>query len=351
MNNLSSTKELLCLADRNNRHYRRALNIEIEVDRNMKREPQWPPSIDLHPIINRWRNLETAGVDSDSEFGWYQLFLSRIPSADIGLSLGTGTGRHELFLKQQGFVKEWKTINLTTPKGIVLASAKKEKNYSDLNFITLEPGSFKVIFCHGLLHHIINLEHLLNEIYKSLTPDGIFICMEYVGEKKWQWQDSKLTYLNQRLYERYGQQYPDIAVRRPDLKWFNANRPLESIRSDEIPGLLKKFFIPQVEFLRNHLVAPAIQRASTHAKFINDCLNDHQMLEDYLFFLFSLEKEYLQNKISLLPCELIGVYSKRPQMDELIIQLWDQKTIRRELYSPIRWKKDLKHRIKRFIGF
>ena len=45
----------------------------------------------------------------------------------------------------------------------------------DLNFVELPTNTYDFILCHGILHHLINLEHILYQINKSLKPNGLFL--------------------------------------------------------------------------------------------------------------------------------------------------------------------------------
>jgi SAM-dependent methyltransferase len=51
----------------------------------------------------------------------------------------------------------------------------------DLNHAVLEAGKYEAVVSMGTLHHIQRLDHLLDEIQKSLKPGGKFLFYEYVG--------------------------------------------------------------------------------------------------------------------------------------------------------------------------
>jgi SAM-dependent methyltransferase len=51
----------------------------------------------------------------------------------------------------------------------------------DLNHAVLETGKYEAVVSMGALHHIQRLDHLLDEIQKSLKPGGKFLFYEYVG--------------------------------------------------------------------------------------------------------------------------------------------------------------------------
>ena len=52
---------------------------------------------------------------------------------------------------------------------------------ADLNTKQLQPDRYDVVVAHDALHHILDLEHLLDEIHRALRPGGSFIVYDYVG--------------------------------------------------------------------------------------------------------------------------------------------------------------------------
>jgi 2-polyprenyl-3-methyl-5-hydroxy-6-metoxy-1,4-benzoquinol methylase len=51
----------------------------------------------------------------------------------------------------------------------------------DLNRAILEPEKYEAVISLGTLHHIQSIEHVIDEIHKSLKPGGKFIFYEYIG--------------------------------------------------------------------------------------------------------------------------------------------------------------------------
>ena len=47
-----------------------------------------------------------------------------------------------------------------------------------------------------MLHHIVNIEHLLAQVARALTPNGVFFVMEYMGEERFKWTPEKTRFLN-----------------------------------------------------------------------------------------------------------------------------------------------------------
>jgi SAM-dependent methyltransferase len=112
------------------------------------------------------------------------------------LDLGCGSGWLSLELARCGMDVDGHDIG---PKQIEIATKFSEEsresadphlhgefgstNYQvvDLNHAALEPGKYQVVISMGTLHHIQRLDHLLQEIYKSLQPGGKFLFYEHIG--------------------------------------------------------------------------------------------------------------------------------------------------------------------------
>jgi len=314
-----------------NRYYRNALLKEITIDNNSK-NPQWPPDMDLHPKILCYHNEILFKSDKADEFSWYKIFSQK--TYENCLTLGTQNGRHERYLLENKIVKRWDSIVLAKPLSTNLSFNNETLNYtiSDLNFSKLPENKYDLIFCHGLLHHIINLEHLLFEINKSLRRDGIFVCSEYIGENKWQWSDYKLELLNTLISEKYSNLINLTKFCRPAITLMNA-RPLESIRSQEIPELLKYHF--DIEFISmfDYILYPGINYTNFQGKFKEFIIHDNQRLDDYLDFLIENDYKIFKSNIkSIIPNALIGIFRKKYNLREKIVVPWTKNEIKTQLF-------------------
>lgn len=104
---------------------------------------------------------------------------------------------------------------------------------ADLNFVTLPPESYDVIWSSGCLHHVANLEHLFEQVERALRPEGLFAVHDYVGERRLQYADYRLERINEVL-RRVPLQYRrgrTEAVTRPRIEELS---PFCGVRSDEI---------------------------------------------------------------------------------------------------------------------
>ncbi len=108
----------------------------------------------------------------------------------------------------------------------------------DLNFIELPAAGYDLIVSSSTIHHVINLEHLVTQIERALTPDGYFFLEDYVGEVRNDFSAGKRR-LFETLYAR------DMARGRrqaPGLVWQDASNlsPLCGVRSDEILDVCRR---------------------------------------------------------------------------------------------------------------
>ena len=50
----------------------------------------------------------------------------------------------------------------------------------DLNRLTFAPETYDVVLAHAALHHVVDLDHLLDQILRGLKPGGSLICLDHV---------------------------------------------------------------------------------------------------------------------------------------------------------------------------
>jgi SAM-dependent methyltransferase len=113
----------------------------------------------------------------------------------------------------------------------------------------LAPGGYDAVFVAQTLHHIEALEHLLDQVHGSLTEDGLFVVNEYVGPKRFQFPDWYLPLMDgllEALPESHRRSLKDGSVKgkavRPNADDVYRVDPSESVRSDEIMGLIEERF-------------------------------------------------------------------------------------------------------------
>jgi hypothetical protein len=127
---------------------------------------------------------------------------------------------------------------------------------ADLNTVNLPAETYDVVYAHASLHHVFQLEHLLDQIKKTLKPDGFFIVYEYVGPSQMQFPQRHLQLADvflKSVPDRYRQMRRGGGIKqeaaRLSLDTMNSSDPSEGIRASEIIPLIASRF--EIRHFRN----------------------------------------------------------------------------------------------------
>lgn len=170
-----------------------------------------------------------------------------------GLSLGCGSGRAERSFLAQGVCESFHGVDIAAQaiEQAILAAAQQGSNCTyetqDLNDLVLPEASYDLIVAQTSLHHVLRLEHVLDQIAKSLTPGGVLWVHDYIGESQFQFSDDRLRIMNDILavlpesltYNHFSKNVVKRVNRREPGTLVS---PFESIRSGEIKTLLLERF-------------------------------------------------------------------------------------------------------------
>jgi len=209
-----------------------------------------------HPLTVRHINRQITGRDDET---WLSFTKRRFFPETVGqgLSLGCGHGGVERDGIALGICSEFHGLDIAQ-EALDTAAAEAERRgladriryrQADLNDVQLEPDAYNAAFVVQALHHVEDLEHLLDQVAASLRPGGLFVVNEYIGPARFQWLDKTEALMN-RLLELLPQDYKvnpkngfvkDRMDRAPAAEIARVD-PSESIRSDEIPALLEAQF-------------------------------------------------------------------------------------------------------------
>ena len=216
-----------------NKYYLKALEEEIFLGEAITSDDLRKNRIN-HPEILKYKARILGKQDRTIDYAdWIQFVIDIYKPRKSCLSLGSGLGRVEKYLVDHGFTEHIETIELCADVNTKNRFHKKEIDVikGDLNFVNLKQNKYDFILCHGVLHHLINLEHILNEINEALTKDGIFFVYEYVGETRWQFSQKRIDLLKSL--------FPDILLS-PPPRWKIGG--FESVRSGDLLQLIKECF-------------------------------------------------------------------------------------------------------------
>jgi 2-polyprenyl-3-methyl-5-hydroxy-6-metoxy-1,4-benzoquinol methylase len=232
-----------------------------------------------------------------------------------GLSLGCGSGRAERGFLKQGICNSFHGVDIA-PQAIeqaILAAQREGQNCTyevqDLNDLSLTENSYDLVVAQTSLHHVLRLEHVMDQVAKSLTPGGVFWVHDYIGESQFQFSDERLEIMNDLLSLLPESLTLNHFTKKP-VKRVNRREPgelvspFESIRSGEIKPLLMERF----EVLAMHEESSFMHRIAglgMKQNFVADA-NAIALFEIMLYF------DQLLVKKNILPPTL-GQYLLRPK--------------------------------------
>jgi O-antigen biosynthesis protein len=170
-----------------------------------------------------------------------------------GLSLGAGGGQLERSMLELGVCEEILGVDISEARvehanAAVPGALHGRLCFECHNLETWRPeGRFDLVIARDVLHHIVGLETLCEALDEMLRPGSLLYVDEYVGPARFQWTDKQLEVIA-RLLDRLSPSLvqdlvdPSLGSRRraqrPTVEGMIAADPSESVRSDEIAGIL-----------------------------------------------------------------------------------------------------------------
>ena len=217
---------------------------------------------------------------------WTSFLPEQFGKRERCLSLGSGIGRVEKFLIEEGFTERFETIELN-PHSNRRAAARGgiATSDGDLNFVSLPEKAYDFILCNGILHHLINLEHVLYEVNKALEPSGMVMIYEYIGETRWQFSEERMRIVRREL--------PHWRYKVPP-RWQVTG--FESVRSSDLLRLVNAQFAGRCERL--------VTYGGVYAPFLG-CVQTLDGIE-----LAVAADERLTQEEAIAPCYMVGIYRK-----------------------------------------
>jgi ubiquinone/menaquinone biosynthesis C-methylase UbiE len=135
-------------------------------------------------------------------------FLNNRPKPIKALSVGCGFGIIERILRQRDICE---FIDGDVADAAIEGAREKAQadglqgltyEVTDLNTVSLPSETYDAVYAHAALHHVFQLEHLLEQIKKTLKPGGFFVVSEYVGPSQMQFPQHHLQ-LARRILKNY----------------------------------------------------------------------------------------------------------------------------------------------------
>lgn len=117
--------------------------------------------------------------------------LAHIAPGMKALELGCASGWLTLAMAQRGAAAQGMDIS---EGAIAVARAYYESikdtvsgavtyAVTDLNALDLPPAAYDVIAAKGVLHHLVRLEHVIDQVYAALKPGGLFWVSDTHGDE------------------------------------------------------------------------------------------------------------------------------------------------------------------------
>lgn len=193
-----------------------------------------------------------------------------------GLTLGCGAGRRERELVCRGVCRSFHGIDISEKAIAAAREIAKEQNLpltyevADLNFLEVPEKAFDLVVAQTSLHHVLFLERVAEQVWRSLKSDGYLWIDDFIGETQGQYDPKRLSIMNRilaSLPEKFRKNKITnqfvAEIKRPEPGHLGS--PFESIRSGEIVPVFQRWFTIEWElefdaFLR--LVVPQGTRAA-----------------------------------------------------------------------------------------
>jgi 2-polyprenyl-3-methyl-5-hydroxy-6-metoxy-1,4-benzoquinol methylase len=171
------------------------------------------------------------------------------------LSLGCGFGVIERVLRRRGYCHFIHGVDVAD--GAIQGARKAAEaeglqgltyEVADLNTVEFPAETYDIVYAHAALHHVFQLEHLLDQIRQTLKPGGLLVVQEYVGPSQMQFPREHLFLADvflKAIPERYRRMRDGRIKQRAarlSLDTMNSSDPSEAIRASEIVPLVASRF-------------------------------------------------------------------------------------------------------------
>ena len=265
-------------------------------------------------VRRRWNRIISGSEETEYQEYVCNKYLHGRKNLRL-LSVGSGGGTAEIKFAQQHCFSLVEGLDIS--QKIVNHAGEKVKNGSlPVRFFVADALNYDfgnelydVILFNRSLHHFLSTEIILSKSRAALKRNGIIILAEYAGPNRFQWKENQLNLINSLLKEiplqyrkwQTGNSYK-TKVFRPGILRMYLNDPSESVRSEEIPELVKKYFeVVEEKKLGGNLLHPLLKDIAHN---FNESDSEACML---LKRLFSEEDEFLKTNDSDF---LFGIYKK-----------------------------------------
>jgi 2-polyprenyl-3-methyl-5-hydroxy-6-metoxy-1,4-benzoquinol methylase len=229
------------------------------------------------------------------------------------LSIGCGTGTQELLFAKTNCFSSITAIDFAANN---ISSANAKNTFEELQFIHTSFEDFQptapydVILFHSSLHHLKNMEFVMEKVKSLLHDGGLVIIHEYTGPNRISWNKTQIDTTNKllnaipathRIY------YASKKLKRKQTApgWIRMvlSDPSEAVEAEKIIPLLQSHFTElELKGYGGNILTPLLKGISHH--FIEKSPTNDKLLSN----LFEAEDLFLQHHIDDYH---FGVYQKK----------------------------------------
>jgi SAM-dependent methyltransferase len=211
---------------------------------------EWHAWLDHPQVLAHYRRR--AELDGLSWHAWLRRRLGG--PAEASFDLGCGAAGTSMALYDEGAARVLEGIDVSPDR---VAEAERQRlargatggfRVGDVNRLALPESAYDLIFSVHSFHHFLELERILDQVIRALTPRGLFVLEEYVGPTRFQWSDRQMALVRELLslvpprYRTFRWGAVKDGEGRPSVQEVVAVSPFESIRSADIVPLFERRF-------------------------------------------------------------------------------------------------------------
>lgn len=308
--------------------------------RALEREGKFWKGQTVDPVVGNYPTALQAYKDEVENGGAGRTqYLKKLGPFKRGISIGCGSANVEIALMKQGIVHEFTFVDVSQEslemleKSLTPALKKRAHILSqDINFLDLPENTYDFVFCANVLHHIINLEHVLLQLNKAVTENGIIFIDDFVGEDRFQFSDERIALINGvgKLASSHSK-VPFTPMHRTSRNALINSCPFESIRSSDLHDLLKQLWGKTT--VREGTYGAVSSWALVVLQIKQQTKKQREQLSHALDIFVAVDKLVMQHKW-LTPLYISGTYKKNLKPPEWNVKKWSSTELKHHL--PVR---------------
>lgn len=267
-------------------------------------------------IKQRWNKAITGNSFMDYPDYLFDKYLEGKENLRM-ICPGCGSGSNEIKFAKFNNFNRIEGFDLS-PKRINIAKENAEKmGYKNLFYFVNDIYQFDfgnmrydLVLFDSSLHHFKNLDKILENVYNSLTSQGLLIINEYVGPNRFQWTEEQLINANKCLNKipavyrkRWMSNKIKSKIYRPGYLRMYLSDPSEAVKSDMIlPEIRNRFTVIEEKLYGGNLLHLIFKDISHN--FIEDDYEKDRILNH----LFEIEDSFI--KTNNHSDFIFGIYSR-----------------------------------------